>query len=212
MRGGVEIYFLFLSGCKLGWYFPSSGMRIIAGSAGRRNFKVPRATVRPTTDRTREALFSILSHYVTGARVLDLFAGSGALGLESLSRGAKSCLFVDEARECVQTIKMNLRSLRLDGGKVVQSDVLRFIRNIKLSQYDLIFADPPYCKSLLDRDFVAEMFALDNFAEILAPDGMLVIEVDARASVECGEKWEQVDRRRYGGCSLLFFQLKGESE
>ena len=187
-------------------------MRIIAGTAGRRTFKVPNAIVRPTTDRTREALFSMLAHYIEGAKVLDLFAGSGALGMESLSRGAASCVFVDEARQCVQTVKLNLAKLRLLGGKVVQSDVLSFISKIKLSQYDVIFADPPYYKTRGDRDFVAEMFALENFVEILAPGGMLVVEVDERASVDAGEQWEQVDRRKYGGCSLLFFQRKGESE
>lgn len=184
-------------------------MRIIAGTAGRRNFRVPKAIVRPTTDRTREASFSMLAHIIPGAKVLDLFAGSGALGLESLSRGAESCVFVDENRECVNTVKLNLASLRLNGGKVVQNDVIKMIGRVSLTQYDVIFADPPYWKNTGDRDFVKEMFESENLSNILTDDGMLVIEVDERADIDCGEKWEQIDRRRYGGCAIYFFQKRG---
>lgn len=184
-------------------------MRIIAGTAGRRNFRVPKGIVRPTTDRTREAMFSMLSSYITGAKVLDLFSGSGALGLESLSRGATSCVFVDESRDSTNTIRMNLKTLRLNGGKVVQSDVIRMISKVSLNKYDVIFADPPYWKNVGDRDFVKEMFESENFEELLMEDGMLIIESDERAEINCGEKWEQIDRRKYGGCAIYFFQRKG---
>ena len=187
-------------------------MRIIAGTAGRRNFRVPKGIVRPTTDRTREAMFSMLAQMIPGARVLDLFAGSGALGLESLSRGAGSCVFVDESRDCVNTVKLNLATLRLNGGKVVQNDVIKMLSKVSLTQYDVIFADPPYWKNVGDRDFVKEMFASENFSKILADDGMLVIEADERAEIDGGEMWEQVDRRKYGGCAVFFFQKKGEAE
>jgi len=187
-------------------------MRIIAGTAGRRNFRVPKADVRPTTDRTREAMFSMLAHAIPGAKVLDLFAGSGALGLESLSRGAESCVFVDESRECVTTVKLNLATLRLKGGKVVQNDVIKMLSRVSLTQYDVIFADPPYWKNVGDRDFVLEMFETENFANILTDDGMLVIEADERAEINCGEMWEQIDRRKYGGCAIFFFQKKGVVE
>ncbi len=188
-------------------------MRIIAGTAGRRNFRVPKlggAAVRPTTDRTREAMFSMLTHIIPGSKVLDLFAGSGALGLESLSRGAESCVFVDENRECVNTVKLNLASLRLQGGKVVQSDVIKMLSKVSLTQYDVIFADPPYWKNVGDRDFVKEMFESENFSSILTDDGMLVIEADERAEIECGEKWQLLDRRKYGSCAVFYFQKKGE--
>ena len=187
-------------------------MRIIAGIAGRRNFRVPRGVVRPTTDRTREAMFSMLASYIPGAKVLDLFSGSGALGLESLSRGATSCVFVDESRDATNTIRMNLKSLRLNGGKVVQGDVIKIIGKVSLSKYDVIFADPPYWKTSGDRDFVKEMFECDNFAELLMEDGILIIEADERAEINCGDKWEQIDRRKYGGCAIYFFQRKGVGE
>ena len=187
-------------------------MRIIAGTAGRRNFRVPKGIVRPTTDRTREAMFSMLASYISGAKVLDLFSGSGALGLESLSRGATSCVFVDESRDATNTIRINLKSLRLSGGKVVQGDVLKIINKVSLSKYDVIFADPPYWKNAGDRDFVKEMFECENFAELLMADGMLIIETDERAEIDCGDKWEQLDKRKYGGCAVHFFQQKGVTE
>ena len=90
-------------------------MRIIAGSAKRREIKVPKAVVRPTTDRTREALFSMIHAYVDGAKVLDLFAGAGSLGMEALSRGAASCDFVDMNKVCTTVIQENLKSLNLSG-------------------------------------------------------------------------------------------------
>jgi len=154
-------------------------------------------------------MFSMLAHVIPGSKVLDLFTGSGALGLESLSRGAESCVFVDESRECVNTVKLNLATLRLKGGKVVQNDVMKMLSRVSLTQYDVIFADPPYWKNVGDRDFVREMFEIENLANILADDGMLVIEADERAEIDCGEIWDQIDRRKYGGCAIFFFQKKG---
>ena len=154
-------------------------------------------------------MFSMLAHVIPGSKVLDLFTGSGALGLESLSRGAESCVFVDESRECVNTVKLNLATLRLKGGKVVQNDVIKMLSRVSLTQYDVIFADPPYWKNVGDRDFVREMFEIENLANILADDGMLVIEADERAEIDCGEIWDQIDRRKYGGCAIFFFQKKG---
>lgn len=151
----------------------------------------------------------MLAHVIPGSKVLDLFTGSGALGLESLSRGAESCVFVDESRECVNTVKLNLATLRLKGGKVVQNDVMKMLSRVSLTQYDVIFADPPYWKNVGDRDFVREMFEIENLANILADDGMLVIEADERAEIDCGEIWDQIDRRKYGGCAIFFFQKKG---
>ena len=98
-------------------------MRIISGSAGRRNISVPKSVARPSTDRLREALFSILADRLQGAKVLDLFAGSGALGIESLSRGAASAVMVDDNREAQKVITKNLTSLGFDNGRAVQADV-----------------------------------------------------------------------------------------
>ncbi|MGB1260756.1 MAG: RsmD family RNA methyltransferase, partial [Akkermansiaceae bacterium] len=102
-------------------------MRIISGTARRREIRVPKDVARPSTDRLREALFSILNQRVEGARVLDLFAGSGALGLECLSRGASSCAFVDASRESARVIKQNLTNTKLAGGHVSHADVFKHL-------------------------------------------------------------------------------------
>src|SRR3954468_12744768 len=121
-------------------------MRVIAGTYGGRPLNAPPgAATRPTSDRVREALFSILGARVPGARVLDLFAGSGALGLEALSRGAGEALFVDDAAAAVRAIRANLDAL---GGQaeVRRADALRFLDAARRggAQYDLVFLDPPY--------------------------------------------------------------------
>jgi len=182
-------------------------MRIISGSAGRRKINVPKAVARPSTDRLREALFSILGSRVDGARVLDLFAGSGAIGLECLSRGARSCDFVDESKEAIRVIRQNMKSLELVGGRTVESDVLRFLRG-QNGQYDLIFADPPYFKNLLDRDFVREILSHESMLNHLAEDALLIVEDPPRNKRESEEfeGWNLLDHRRYGTCGILFYQ------
>jgi 16S rRNA (guanine966-N2)-methyltransferase len=180
-------------------------MRIIAGSAKRREIKVPKALVRPTTDRTREALFSILLSYVPDAKVLDLFAGAGSLGLESLSRGAKRCDFVDINRACTRVIEDNLKNLQLKGGSVLNADVMSCIQRSR-GCYDLIFADAPYFKNPGERDFVAEILAEDNLPKILADDGLLVVEVDSRYKIATPENWQVIDQRSYGSCAIHFLR------
>ncbi|MFC5050222.1 16S rRNA (guanine(966)-N(2))-methyltransferase RsmD [Rubritalea spongiae] len=180
-------------------------MRIIAGSAKRREIKVPKAVVRPTTDRTREALFSMIHAYVESAKVLDLFAGAGSLGIEALSRGAASCDFVDMNKICTMCVQENLQKLDLRGGVVVTADVLGHVKRLS-GQYDIIFADPPYYKKPGDRDFVSELLAEENLAQILAVDGLLIVEVDAKHSPDVPKQWKQLDKRRYGSCVIMFLQ------
>ncbi|SHK05867.1 16S rRNA (guanine966-N2)-methyltransferase [Rubritalea squalenifaciens DSM 18772] len=180
-------------------------MRIIAGTAGRRNIKVPRAVVRPTTDRTREALFSILSPRIEGARVLDLFAGSGALGMEALSRGAKSCVFVDGDRACTKVIQENLRTLNLGGGSVLQADAVQYCKRVQ-GDFDLVFADPPYKKTAADRDFVMELMSEVALQQAVAESGLLVVEMDAGVNFVCPEGWSELDARKYGGCAVYIFE------
>jgi 16S rRNA (guanine966-N2)-methyltransferase len=118
-------------------------MRIVAGTLGGRRFKAPpgRAT-RPTSDRVREALFSILGD-LTEARVLDLFAGSGALGIEALSRGAATAVFVDDDPKAIATIRENLRALGLEA-RVHKRPALAYLDNASDGPFDLVFLDPPY--------------------------------------------------------------------
>ena len=118
-------------------------MRVIAGTAGGIQLAVPKRGVRPTMDRVKAAIFSSLADKVSGARVLDLFAGSGSLGIEALSRGAASALFVDQDRQAINAIEQNLKKTKLEG-KTRQHDVFEFLNRQpgsgSLGQFDLIFA------------------------------------------------------------------------
>jgi 16S rRNA (guanine966-N2)-methyltransferase len=118
-------------------------VRVVAGTYGGRRLRAPRGTrTRPTADRVREALFSMLGD-VAGARVLDLYAGSGALGIEALSRGAESAVFVDRDAAAVAAIRRNLEDLGVAGAEVVRRDALAFLAGLEPS-FDLVFCDPPY--------------------------------------------------------------------
>ncbi len=179
-------------------------MRIIAGKAGRLAIKVPSAVARPTTDFVRQAIFSILGERVAEARVLDLFAGSGALGLEALSRGATSCVFVDEHRQAAKVIAENLGRARLEGGRVVRAEAGSFLKR-DAGRYDLVFADPPYCKYPGDRDHVGALLAGGLLAPRLAPGGWLVAEVSSDQASPTAADWELLDRREYGGSAILLY-------
>lgn len=185
-------------------------MRIIAGKAGRVRIRVPKGETRPTTDFVRQAVFSRLGERVVDARVLDLFAGSGAVGLEALSRGARSCTFVDESRGSEAVVRDNLTKAGLEGGQVVRGDVHGFLRR-DAGGFDLIFADPPYARSLLDRDHVGELLGEVDWSRQLAPDGFLVVEQSADTEAGTSPALELVDRREYGGCAILLYALKGAS-
>src|SRR5204862_4051522 len=122
-------------------------MRVIAGSAGGVRLAVPKHGVRPTMDRVKAAIFSSLGEMVIGARVLDLFAGTGALGIEALSRGAASALFVEEDRQSTASIEKNLAKTKLVG-RVRQQEVFSFLKNALTTgeKFQIILADPPYDK------------------------------------------------------------------
>jgi len=167
-------------------------VRIVAGAYGGRRLTAPRGgRTRPTADRVREALFSMLCP-LEGARVLDLFAGSGALGLEALSRGAVEVTFVDSAPAAVRAIRANLEALGA-AGEVRRSDARGFLRNARASgrQYDLVFLDPPYRRA----GALAEALAAD-LATVLAPRARVVVESDRRSPLALPVPL-QVERR-YG--------------
>lgn len=126
-------------------------LRITGGIAKGIILKVPQKTpVRPALSKIRSAIFSSLGDWIEGKKVIDLYAGSGALGIEALSRGALCCTFVDKSRECCECIKNNLKKTHLEG-KVILADVYKFLKS-DTEQYDLVFASPPYFKEpkLLD--------------------------------------------------------------
>ena len=184
-------------------------MRIIAGKAKGYNIQVPQGEVRPTQDRVREALFNILHPILNGARILDLFCGSGSVGLEALSRGAASVRMVDTAKQSCAMARKNLEKSKLSGGSVVQSDCLQFVKR-DASKYDIIFADPPYAKAAGDRDMIAELMT-DRLHELLTDDGYFIAE--AQVGYGVGDihtrefpGWELVDERTYGKNTILFYR------
>ena len=182
-------------------------MRIIAGKAGRIAIKVPSAVARPTTDFVRQALFSIVGERVESAKILDLFAGSGALGLEALSRGAAHCTFIDEHRQAITIINENLAKARLDGGHAVKSEVITFLKRDAAS-YDLIFADPPYWKFYGDKDHITELLESGLIPPRLAPGGWLIVEISShQKSPETGD-FTLVTRREYGSSAILIYAKK----
>ena len=168
-------------------------LRIVAGAWGGRRLQAPpgRAT-RPTGDRVREALFSILGARVDGARVLDLFAGSGALGLEALSRGAAAATFVDTAPAAIAAVRANAEALGA-AAEVQRGDARAYLRtaSARHRQYDLVFLDPPYrMAGRLGSELSAALPA------VLAPGALVVVESDRRAPLALDLPLE--DERRYG--------------
>jgi 16S rRNA (guanine966-N2)-methyltransferase len=168
-------------------------MRVIAGRWGGRRLQAPPgAATRPTSDRVREALFSVLGARVDGARVLDLFAGSGALGLEALSRGAAEATFVDSAPAAIRAIRANLEAL---GGEaeVRRADARRFLGSASAAgrHYDLVFLDPPYRMAGRLRGELTEALPA-----VLAPEAAVVTESDRRAALDLD--LPLIDERRYG--------------
>lgn len=153
-------------------------MRVIAGTYRGRTLEAPPgAATRPTSDRVREALFSILGPRVDGARVLDLFAGSGALGLEALSRGAAQVAFVDDAAAAIRAVKANVATLGAQA-RIRRDDALRFLgaASVEGAQYDLVFLDPPY--RLAER--LAQPLS-EALPAVLALGAVAVAESDRRA-------------------------------
>lgn len=190
-------------------------MRIIAGRAGGITIKSPPAGTRPTSDRVREALFSMLGELVSGARVLDLFAGSGALGLEALSRGALEVCFVERHAPACAVIEDNLRRAKLDGARVVQSEVAPALRRFAESgtRFDLVFADPPYAKRPGDTDFASLLLEDENLPRVLAPDGWLTLEtMVTKHAPRAIFGWHVARDRAYGSTRVLLLQRTAHAE
>jgi 16S rRNA (guanine966-N2)-methyltransferase len=174
-------------------------MRVIAGSHGGRRLKSPRGRgTRPTSERVREALFSMLGQ-LDGERVLDLFAGTGALGIEALSRGAGAVLFVERDGDAARVLGENLTTLGIGpaSGRLLRADALDVLRSAQQGQetYDLIFIDPPYSQT---REWGLELSAI--LPGLLASQGRIVVESDRRAPLELDLPVSR--ERRYGDTSI----------
>jgi 16S rRNA (guanine966-N2)-methyltransferase len=179
-------------------------MRVIAGSAGGIRLAVPKRGVRPTMDRVKAAIFSSLGDAVVGARVLDLFAGSGALGIEALSRGASSVVFVESDRQSVEIIEGNLAKAKLQG-QVRQQDVFDFLLHASRAEtFDIVFADPPYEKTENGQRFTEKLLANEALAQLLGPDAIFVLEKRPDENLPEMRQWRLLRQKTYGATEVLF--------
>jgi 16S rRNA (guanine966-N2)-methyltransferase len=180
-------------------------MRIVGGRLGGRTLAGPKSqAIRPTSDRLRESLFNILAHGhgdpVTGARVLDLFAGTGALGLEAMSRGARFALFIDDGAEARALLRQNVEALGLGGvTRIFRRDATKLGAAHPVEPFSLAFLDPPYRRGLAER-------ALGSLAAggWLTPDALVVVEEAADAGLQTPDGFTATDRRRYDDTEFLF--------
>ncbi|MFI7418970.1 16S rRNA (guanine(966)-N(2))-methyltransferase RsmD [Nonomuraea sp. NPDC049684] len=184
--------------------------RIIAGSAGGRRLAVPpgRGT-RPTSDRAREGIFLTLDslYGLREARVLDLYAGSGAVGLESLSRGAAHALLVESDAKAVRTIRANIQSLGLDGAELVADKVERVLARPPEEPYDIVFADPPYALGDGEVTRVLELLRDNGW---LMDEGLVAFERETRGkSLMWPEGYVEERVRRYGEASVWYGRAAG---
>jgi len=181
-------------------------MRITSGTFKSRIIKAP-GGIRPTLDNVRKAIFDILGGSVDGVKVLDLFAGSGALGLEALSRGALSCVFVDNSRSSVKAIRENLEALAPHAGQVVYADSLAAIRRFagEGTRFDFIFMDPPYYKELAKKSL-----SLLADCDILSETGVAVIEHSKHAPLPTISGGLKLLRTARYGDTLVSFYYKGQ--
>jgi len=183
-------------------------MRVVGGKLRSRPIAGPRSdAVRPTSDRLREALFNILTHSygdpVTGARVLDLFAGTGALGIEAISRGADYALFVDEGVEARALLRDNVESLGLGGvTRIFRRDASKLGPAHPLDPFSLVFLDPPYGKGLAEKSLIS---ARDG--GWLMPEALLVVEEAADAGFNTPEGFIELERRPYDDTEFTFIRL-----
>ena len=182
-------------------------MRVITGSArGCRLETLAGDETRPTSEKVKEGLFSAIQFDIEGRRVLDLFAGSGQMGIEALSRGAAGCIFVDRNTEAVQIIRRNLQRAKLTtNAQVVGTDALSYLTNPK-ERFDLVFLDPPYASDLL-------LPALEKVAPLVNDGGLIICETD---NIDCMP--QQVDRfvidrtYRYGRIQLILYRYQADGK
>ena len=185
-------------------------MRIVGGRLRGRALVAPKSrAIRPTADRLRESLFNILAHAygdpITGARVLDLFAGTGALGLEALSRGAAFALFVDDAAEARALLRENIAALGLAGvTRVFRRDAAKLGAAHPLAPFSLAFLDPPYGQGLAEQALAGA-----RAGGWLANDALVVVEEAAEAGFAAPASFDELERRDYDDSALIVLRYRG---
>jgi RNA methyltransferase, rsmD family len=187
------------------------GVRVISGSARGLKLNTPGDDrVRPTTDRVKESMFNIIQDWVYDSQVLDLFAGSGALGIEALSRGASQAVFCDNSLDSIKIIKSNIEKARVaDRSQIVSGDFKRCLRDMeaKNQSFDMIFVDPPYYEGLFE-----EVLDTIRSCKILKKDGIVIVEHDAKRPIGQVEGLEVYKEKKYGITMLTFYCLEDDDE
>jgi 16S rRNA (guanine966-N2)-methyltransferase len=184
-------------------------MRVIAGSAGGLRLAVPKRGVRPTMDRVKAAIFSSLGNTVVGARALDLFAGSGALGIEALSRGASSVVFVEADRQSSAIIEGNLAKTKLKG-RIVQRDVFDFLQHTSVAEiFDIVFADPPYEKTEEGERFTEKLLTNEGLPRLMDAHGIFILEKRPGEALPETKQWRLLRQKTYGATEVLFLSQSG---
>jgi 16S rRNA (guanine(966)-N(2))-methyltransferase RsmD len=182
-------------------------LRVISGKCkGKKLFALKGLSLRPTSDRVKEAIFDILQKFPPGRNVLDLFAGTGALGIEALSRGAQRAVFVEGSARSGAVLRRNIEACRLSGqAEVLSKEVQAGLKALEEREdsFDVIFLDPPYGKGLAYR-------ALENLSQsrILSVNALIVAEHSPDEDVSSIPSLERIDRRKYGGTEVSFFRKK----
>jgi 16S rRNA (guanine(966)-N(2))-methyltransferase RsmD len=182
-----------------------SSLRVIGGKArGRKLRPVPGDTTRPITDRTKVSLFNIIGGDIQGAAFLDLFAGTGSVGIEALSRGARFVRFLDLERAAVQTIKSNLEHTGfLDAAEVVRVDAFQHLERASHQAFDYVYIAPPQYKELWQR----ALLSLDAHPEWLSADAWVIVQIHPKEMITLPlQCLTEFDRRQYGSTLLVFYQ------
>ena len=183
-------------------------LRVISGKVRGLKLDTPKNEyVRPTTDRVKESLFNIINPYIIDSNVLDLFAGTGSLGIECLSRGASSATFVDVSKESINIVKSNIKKARVENESIILNlDFKNAIDRLKIQnkKFDIIFMDPPYYKNM----FIDALSNIDE-ADLLCDDGIIVVEHDTKDKfVDNIGRLEKTRDKKYGNTTLTFYKLE----
>ncbi len=180
-------------------------MRIIAGTAKGRKLKtIQGQETRPTADRVKEAIFNLLGASVIDARVLDLYSGSGALGIEALSRGAKDCVFIDNNTDCIKVVKDNLENAGFTG-QVLKQEADKALQDLaaKGVKFSLVFADPPY-----NLDLAKNLLSQIASHDILCASALILIEHSNREEVEENQLFTKLVAKRYGDTLVSLYRRR----
>jgi len=183
-------------------------LRVISGKVRGLKLDTPKnEDVRPTTDRVKESLFNIINPYIIDSNVLDLFAGTGSLGIECLSRGALSATFVDVSKDSINIVKSNVKKSRFENeSTILNIDFKSAIDRLKVQnkKFDIIFMDPPYYKNM----FMDALSNIDN-SNLLSEDGIIVVEHDTKDKfIDKIGRLEKTREKKYGNTTLTFYKLE----